>query len=696
MDRLNRTIAALLCSLALLSIASTALAHHVSMSFSEWEFHDAGAALTYRVPLADALWLMDPDLVIKEETRIRLKRPVDEAIDRRLHDFLGSRLKEKVSVKGCEFDEVVAVEIDGGSVQMLATLSCESTYLDEFDLVNHFIVDENRLHTSLATLNFPDHVGQCLFRSSRHTCSVDAGGSGPGPAPAAQARAAPWWDLVALLILFSAAPLSGRARISSMAFLVLGHALAPLAILAGLRVPAPETVMPLLALLPLYGALPVYAASGGDMKKAAAWAAAGHGLLLCLAFSGLFRTALLSIAGAAFVCTALLFSSFGGQDEADPPGPPPPDLRLLSFCFGLLYGFLLIRSPSGCLSVPGNGIPLHAMALLPALILISFALDKLVFRFRGRALALFLVLSAGTAVLLLRNATFPLSTFNVEGARDLLLGFIQRQETGSSLPVAALLLSVVLGGLHALTPGHGKTIVAAYLVGTRGRVSDAIVLGIIVTLTHTFIIILLALVALFASQTILPDQLMPWITCSSGLLILVLGAYLFQSRLRNSLRIGTATPLPDVHAHPGGEGAAGVHDHEHGDSHDHHHEHPRAIHHSHDGISHTHVLPSPDVRFWNLAALGVSGGIVPCPDALAVLLIAVSINRILLGISVILAFSMGLAAVLIAIGIVMVKARPLLDRASGGGRLTTVWLPLASAAIVTLLGALLLWKSIPW
>jgi len=696
MDRLNRASAALLCSLAFWPIASTALAHHVSMSFSEWEFHDVGASLTYRVPLADALWLMDPDLVIKEETRIRLKRPVDEAIGRRLGDFLGSRLKEKVSVKGCGFDERVAVEIDGGSVQLHATLACESTYLDDFDLVNHFIVDENRLHTSLATLNFPDHVRQCLFRSSRHTCSVEAGGSGHGPTPAAQAVSAPWWDLIALLILFSATPLSIRARISSMAFLVLGHAFAPLTLLAGLSVPAPETVMPLLAFFPLYSAVPMYATSGGDMKKAAAWAAACHGLLLCLALAGLFRTGLLSIAGAAFFCTALFFSSFGGQDGADPSGAPPPDLRLLSFCFGLLYGFLLTPIPSGSPSVPGNGILLHALALLPVLFLLSTALDKLVFRFRGRGFALRLVLSAGTAVLLLRNSTLPFSSFNVEGARDLLLGFIQQQETRSSLPVAALLLSVILGGLHALTPGHGKTIVAAYLVGTKGRVSDAIVLGIIVTLTHTFIIILLALVALFASQTILPDQLMPWITCSSGLLILVLGLYLFLSRLRNSLRFGTATSLPDVHAHPGGEGSAAVHDHAHGDPHDHHHEHPREIRHSHDGIAHTHVLPSPDVRFWNLAALGVSGGIVPCPDALAVLLIAVSINRILLGISVILAFSVGLAAVLIAIGIVMVKARPLLDRVSGGGRLTTLWLPLASAAIVTLLGAALLWKSIPW
>ena len=94
-------------------------------------------------------------------------------------------------------------------------------------------------------------------------------------------------------------------------------------------------------------------------------------------------------------------------------------------------------------------------------------------------------------------------------------------------------------------------------------------------------------------------------------------------------------------------------------------------------------------------ALGVTGGIVPCPDALAVLLIAISLNRILIGLSVIISFSLGLAAVLIAIGIVMVKARPLMDRFTGQGRVTALWLPLASATAVALLGAGMLWKAWP-
>jgi ABC-type nickel/cobalt efflux system permease component RcnA len=106
-------------------------------------------------------------------------------------------------------------------------------------------------------------------------------------------------------------------------------------------------------------------------------------------------------------------------------------------------------------------------------------------------------------------------------------------------------------------------------------------------------------------------------------------------------------------------------------------------------------LPRSQVTLGSLVALGVTGGIVPCPDALAVLLIAVSLKRILFGLSVILSFSLGLAAVLIAIGIVMVQARPLLDRFTGQGRFASLGLPLFSATLVTLLGAAMVWKAWP-
>jgi ABC-type nickel/cobalt efflux system permease component RcnA len=198
---------------------------------------------------------------------------------------------------------------------------------------------------------------------------------------------------------------------------------------------------------------------------------------------------------------------------------------------------------------------------------------------------------------------------------------------------------------------------------------------------------------------------------SSGVLILVLGVYLFQIRLRNYLRFGSATPAPV------GQNHDHEHDHNHGHDHDHPqdhhllhdpapecgrplecgcpHPHPDSSTHCHDGITHAHALPRSQVTLGSLVALGVTGGIVPCPDALAVLLIAVSLKRILFGLSVILSFSLGLAAVLIAIGIVMVQARPLLDRFTGQGRFASLGLPLFSATLVTLLGAAMVWKAWP-
>ena len=281
------------------------------------------------------------------------------------------------------------------------------------------------------------------------------------------------------------------------------------------------------------------------------------------------------------------------------------------------------------------------------------------------------MLGIGITLFALRNVNLPFSAFDYENARDLLRNVVQSREPSASFLTMALLLAVVIGGLHALTPGHGKTIVAAYLVGSKGRVRDAIILGFIVTFTHSFSVILLAILALFASRYILPDQLVPWMTAGSGVLIFVLGIVLLQQRLRNILRYGTAAPVHD----------SAVHTHESG--------------HTHGGSHHTHAPPAAGVTLWSLVALGVSGGIVPCPDALAVLLIAISLNRIPLGMAVIVAFSLGLSAVLIAIGILMVKARPLVDRFAGQGRFTLVWLPLASAALIAALGAVVLWKAWP-
>ncbi len=243
----------------------------------------------------------------------------------------------------------------------------------------------------------------------------------------------------------------------------------------------------------------------------------------------------------------------------------------------------------------------------------------------------------------------------------------------------ALALAALLGAFHALTPGHGKTLIAAYLVGSRGTTRHAAALGGIVTLTHTASVIVIGLLALVASQLIVPGVLVPGLEVCSGLLVVVLGVRLFWTRW-SSLRSGHAHDHAQGHPHSHGLNA---HTHDHGDDHDHPHSH------THDHHGHTHAALPETFRWGTLLALGVSGGLVPCPEALGIMVIAVGLNRVLLGFGLIVAFSGGLAAVLIGLGILLVRFRPLverLERLSTGGQRLHRALPVVSAAIVALLG----------
>ena len=261
-----------------------------------------------------------------------------------------------------------------------------------------------------------------------------------------------------------------------------------------------------------------------------------------------------------------------------------------------------------------------------------------------------------------------------EGETDALSDILRSEELSLGLIAGALALALFLGAAHGLEPGHGKTIVAAYLIGSRGTVGNALFLGGIVTFTHTFSVILLGLVALFASQYILPEQIFPYLGTASGLLIIGLGTWLLVNHLRGR---GFG------HSHE--EEHHGHHDHDHEE--EHHHDHPHGEHdHSHEEEHHGHSHETPSkVTLGSLLTLGISGGIVPCPGALVILLLAVALHRIAFGLLLLVAFSVGLAAILIAIGVLIVKARPLVERFSGDGR----WiqrLPIASAVVIIVVG----------
>jgi ABC-type nickel/cobalt efflux system permease component RcnA len=253
---------------------------------------------------------------------------------------------------------------------------------------------------------------------------------------------------------------------------------------------------------------------------------------------------------------------------------------------------------------------------------------------------------------------------------------------------ALLCLAAAFGAAHALTPGHGKTLVAAYLVGERGTVAHAFLLGLVTTLTHTGVVIALALALRIyfpyggMSDTARQDLQMA-LGLGGGLLVAGLGFWLLLRRLS-----GQAD-----HFHLGSHGHH--HHHDHGHPHAEHSHHHAQMDHYHDEQGHVHPLPggSQPVSWWGLVLLGVSGGIVPCWDAILMLLVAVSTNLLWLALPMLLAFSAGLAGVLIAIGILVVRVKGFAGSRWGQSRLFRA-LPILSALLVTALGLWLCYGSV--
>ena len=219
----------------------------------------------------------------------------------------------------------------------------------------------------------------------------------------------------------------------------------------------------------------------------------------------------------------------------------------------------------------------------------------------------------------------------------------------------ALVVAFGLGAAHALTPGHGKTIVGAYLVGSRGTPKHALFLGLTTTVTHTAGVFAFGLLVLFASRYILPEKLYPWLGVLSGVLVVIIGFSLFRGHLSSWLHRHQA-------AEPEDEG-----------------------YHTHFGVGHTHT-PKTEMGWRNLLALGVSGGLLPCPSALILLLSAVALQKVGFGLILIVAFSIGLASVLTGIGLAMVYASKLFARLPAKQAGLMRLLPAASALFITIAG----------
>ncbi len=245
---------------------------------------------------------------------------------------------------------------------------------------------------------------------------------------------------------------------------------------------------------------------------------------------------------------------------------------------------------------------------------------------------------------------------------------IEEGDLSLGVLVISLLIAAFWGAVHALTPGHGKALVAAYLVGTRGTPRHAFLLGGTVTVAHTAGVFAIGVVTLALSQFILPERLYPWLTLVSGLLVVAVGASVLRQRL------GWRRRRSDAH-------------HEHSD---HGHQHA----HDHGYGGHTHSHPDNALTSKGILGVGIAAGLLPCPSALVVLLSAIALHRIGLGMVLILAFSVGLAATITGIGLVAVLARRVFGRLSLDGPVVRM-LPAVSAALILIVGVAITAKALP-
>lgn len=265
----------------------------------------------------------------------------------------------------------------------------------------------------------------------------------------------------------------------------------------------------------------------------------------------------------------------------------------------------------------------------------------------------------------------PLSETGIAYVQDSL----RAASNNPAFPVLAIAVALLLGGLHVMTPGHNKVLVGAYLVGVKARPRDAILIGVATALSHTLSVIVIGALALTVRGQNIATLYLQWLGLPSGLVVLGLGIYLLTRHLNNG---------GHDHAHDK------IGDHSHDDGHSHTEDHTHAHGHAHDHSHHHHPIPTK-LTLGGLIALGLVHGLVPTTDALAVLLVALTVKQVALGIGLILAYSLGIAVVMSSIGILFLKSLLFF-----GERFekATRWLPAVAALLVMLFGLSILTRAL--
>jgi nickel/cobalt exporter len=301
-------------------------------------------------------------------------------------------------------------------------------------------------------------------------------------------------------------------------------------------------------------------------------------------------------------------------------------------------------------------------------------------------------------------AAAPEQAVTPAGVGDLgadVTALFQAQDLSLPVILLGLLVAAGLGALHAVSPGHGKTVMAAYLVGSRGNMRHAVGLGLTVTVSHTLGVLALGALSFSAATFIAPEKLYPILSVASGAIVVVIGGYLLLSRLR-AWQVERASQHEHDRAHAHGMEHSHEHEHQHdqADVHGQPHAHAAAHEdrpagwHDHGGIGHTH-LPKEGMGWKGLFALGLSGGMIPSVSALLILIGSISIGRPLYGIVLTVAFGLGMAAVLVGVGLAFVYARRLVERTRFAMPLQVgKWLPVGTAVVVLVAGVLITGQGI--
>jgi ABC-type nickel/cobalt efflux system permease component RcnA len=280
----------------------------------------------------------------------------------------------------------------------------------------------------------------------------------------------------------------------------------------------------------------------------------------------------------------------------------------------------------------------------------------------------------------------------VDQATQAFTSFVGRHRFTAAFALVALALSLLLGAVHALAPGHGKTVMAAYLVGQRGSFRQAAVIALTVTLTHTAGVLALGL-AISASLIVAPERLYPWLGLASGVMLAAIGVGV----LARSIRLRRRRAAPHAAGHAEHEHDAG-HAHEYASEHASGHRHPHAGEmHTHGGRPHRHgpLGDGQPVTWGSLLAMGFVGGFLPSPSAVVVLLGAIALGRAWFGAVLVIAYGAGMAATLTGAGLLVLHARDALERRFVGLRSSRLagmagrLVPVGTAVVIVGVGAYL-------